>query len=509
MGSYSFIYIFFIIAFFFTPELLKCSIWEGVSDDLAKKVNHLTHEMELQIYSQHTQYCVALFCTHNEIKCKDVYKEFVNAANAIDKEDIVFVYVDTVKLAKTADNFEIKNVPKILIFRDFDPEKGYTFHNKYTKENIIEWLNTIPMPSVEVMEPGDVNKYVEMNKKKGFASIIAYCTKNSKNPDKFVHFGETHKIPNLAIGLTYIDNNEESRIEIANGPGSTIPNNSIKYKDVYKPANNIWTSDSILNFASDYMNQFPIVINYTRKLRHPIKDEIYLYLYNEFGGYTDSTYVEVYDVIQKYKKIKFVFPRKEEITEMFGLEEGNKYICIMDYTDSNIDAAYALLRPRKYVQQLTENIKSKTVEKFIDDFYNNKVPEFRKSEKSVKRLHKQNYQILCSNNFESYVLDPNKLVIVFYHVHGCKECKPLFSFWEKVANYFHLEYPKEDILVATMDAKLNDMFDTSIKVYPSAAIYPKGADKIKRRTHIMFPIKLDTLIDVVEEILEGEDDSDL
>lgn len=36
-----------------------------------------------------------------------------------------------------------------------------------------------------------------------------------------------------------------------------------------------------------------------------------------------------------------------------------------------------------------------------------------------------------------------------------------------------------------------------------------GEDKIKRRTHIMFPIKLDTLIDVVEEILEGENDADL
>ncbi|CDU17595.1 hypothetical protein YYC_02573 [Plasmodium yoelii 17X] len=508
MGNYTFIYFFFIIVFFFTPELFKCSIWEGVSDDFAKKVNHLTHEMELQIYSQHTQYCVALFCNHNEIKCKDVYKEFVSAANAIDKGDVVFVYIDTVKLAKTADNFEIKNVPKILIFRDYDPEKGYTFHKKYTKENIIEWLNTLPMPSVEVMDLGDVNKYVEINKKKGFASIIAYCTKGSKNCDKFVHFGETNKIPNLAIGLTYIDNNEEPRVEILNGPGSTIPNDSIKYKDIYKPTNNIWTSDSIWNFTNSYMNQFPIIINYTRKLMHPIKDEIYLYLYNEFGEYSDSTYVEVYGVIQKYNKIKFVFPRKEEFSEMFALEETNKYICIMDYTDANIDSAYVLLRPRKFVQKV-ENIKSEIVENFIENFYNNKLTQFRKSEKEVKRLHKQNYQILCSNNFESYVLDPNKLVLVFYHLHGCKECKPLFSFWEKVSNYFHLEYPKEDILVAAMDAKLNDMIDTSIKIYPSIGIYPKGVDKIKRRTHIMFPTKLETLIDVTEEILEGEENSDL
>lgn len=36
-----------------------------------------------------------------------------------------------------------------------------------------------------------------------------------------------------------------------------------------------------------------------------------------------------------------------------------------------------------------------------------------------------------------------------------------------------------------------------------------GVDKIKRRTHIMFPIKLETLIDVTEEILEGEENSDL
>ncbi|SBT76387.1 protein disulfide isomerase, putative [Plasmodium ovale] len=499
------IYIF--VLFFFLLKLDNCEIWEGISDEEAKNVKHLTHDVELQIYSQHTLNCVALFCNNTEKKCKNVYKEFVKASNEVEGYDVTFAYIDTLKLKKTAENFEINDVPKILIFKDYDAEKGYTFNKKYTKENIIEWLKLPPIPSVEVMDRNNVDKYVEMQKKKGYACIIAYCIKNSDNAHKFIHFGETHKIPNLSVGLTYVEKDEESKIDILNGPGSTVPNDLIKYNDTYKPDSNLWTSEQIFNFANGYMEQFPVNINYNRKGNKPEKGEIYFYLYSHPGGYSDSLYAQLYNIIKENPKIKFVFPQREEMLELFGLDKTGNFLCLLDYRDSSIDVLYNLLRPKKYIREVGENIKPEDVSSLIDDFYNNKIAQFKKSQKPVKRREKEKYQILCSDNFESFVFDPEKVVLIFYHVEGCKECKPLFFFWESVANHFHLEYQNDQVLVATMDAKLNDMVDQSVNFYPSVAIYPKD-NKLKRRKFLFFPIKLETLIDLVDEMLEGATEED-
>ncbi|CRG96741.1 protein disulfide isomerase, putative [Plasmodium gallinaceum] len=499
--NYSF-YLFFLYFFYIKFQFIQCVTDDGISEEETKNIKHLTHEVELQIYSQHSENVIALFCNNKELKCKNAYKEFIEASNELVDNEIVFVYVDTLTLPKTADNFEIKNVPKILTFRDFDPEKGYTFSKKYTKENIIEWFKLLPLPSIEVMDKTNVDKYVELQKKKGYASIIAFAIKNSDNAHKFVHFGETHKIPNLSVGLAYVEKEEETKIEIFNGPGSTIPNDLIRYKDVYIPDNNIWVSDKIYKFTKDYMDQFPIIINYSRKIIRPINNDIYFYIFSNLGDYSESLYAELYNVIKNYPEIKFVFPKSEEKSELFQLEHDMNLVCILDYRNASFDAVYQLLRPKKFIKEIDGDIKSEIVKNFIEDFYNNKITQYRKSQKPIKRREQQHYQIICTNNFESFVFDPERIVLIFYHVQGCKECKPILSFWESVSNYFHLENKYKNVLVATMDAKLNDMIDETVEFFPTLAIYPKGEDKLKRRKVFLFPVKLDTLIDIVDEMLE-------
>ncbi|CAA9987464.1 protein disulfide isomerase, putative [Plasmodium knowlesi strain H] len=498
----------FLFLYFGYYSFVKGSAWEGVTDEEAKNVKHLTHEVELQIYSQHTPNCIALFCNNKEAACKDVYKEFVLASNELASEEIAFVYVDTIPLKKTAENFDIKNVPTILTFKDFDPEKGYTFGKKYTKENIIEWFKLLPMPSIEMMEKDHVEKYVEMQKKKGYASIIAFCVKNSDNVHKFFHFGETHSLPNLSVGMVYIDLETEAKIEISNGPGATIPDGNTKYKDVYKPDKNVWVSSDILKFASEYMAQFPVIINYKRSLYKAQKGEIYVYLYSNFGHYSDALYVELAPVIREHHpQLRFVFPKSEEVAELLGTVKSGNFILVVDYRDATVDVLFGLLRPKKYMKHLeSEKINAEQLSHVISEFYENQLAKIKKSEKEVKRREQEKYQIVCANNFDTFVLDPEKIVLLFYHVEGCKECKPLFSFWSRVSNFFHLENKYKNVLVATMDAKLNDMTDETVDFYPSVAIYPTGSNKLKRKKFLLFPLKLDTLIDIVDELLEVEED---
>lgn len=488
------------------PWLSECSLWEGISEEERRNIKHLTHEVELQIYSQHSKHVIALFCNTQEKKCKDVYFEFMQASNELDDKEIAFVYIDTLTLQKVADNFNVVTVPKILTFRDFNPEKGYTLGGKYTKENIKEWAETIPAASVEVIDISSVEKYLEIQKKKGYATIIAYAMRDSKHVNKFLHFGETHNIPNLSAVLTYVEKPEETKIEIVNGPGSTIPIQDIKYKDIYTvdaADNNEWISEKITNFATAYMKQFPIIIDYNRKKRKPQMNDVYFNFFN-MPGYTDALYAELYNVIKDNPQMKFVFSTVEDTEEVMSDPIMENVVGILDYRNATFDASYQLLRPKKYLKFFSGELKSDTITAFIKDFNDNKIDRYRKSEDIVRRLERTEYQKVCSKNFEQFVFDPQKIVLLFYHVKGCKECTAIFPFWKKVAFHFHLEY--KDVLVATMDAKLNDMFDEYVDVYPSLVIYPKGEDKLKRKKALLFPLKLETLIDIVDEMLENAEE---
>lgn len=511
MIRYSSFYLLVVVFLFlhYRPWGSECVVWEGISDEESKNVKHLTHEVELQIFSQHSKKAVALFCNTQEKKCRNVYSEFVKASNEVNDKEVEFLYIDTITLKKTADNFNVTTIPKILTFRDFNPEKAYTLSGKYTKENIKEWVELLPVASVEVIDIDSINKYLDLQQKKGYASIIAYATKNSDQISKFIHFGETHNIPNLTVGLTYIEKEEDTKIEIVNGPGSSIPMQDMKYKDTYaidEPDNTEWTSEKITKFAAVYMKQFPIIIDYSRKRRKPQMDDIYFYIF-DIGSYTDTLYAELYNVIQENPQMKFVFPKREERNELMNEPRMESVVCILDYRNATFDVSYQLLRPKKYVKFFPDEIKADQVAEFIKDFNDNKIDRYRRSEDVIRRFDQTQYQQLVSKNFESFVFDPQKIVLLFYHVKGCNECTKIFPFWKKVAYHFHLEY--KDVLVATMDAKLNDMFDEHIDFYPALAIYPKGEDKLKRKKVLFFPTKLETLIDLVDEMLENEEEQEL
>lgn len=499
----SFSLFFLVLCFLHFPKSVITHLWDNINEAERQHVKNLTHDVELQIYSQHSKNAIALFCNDEEPKCKNVYHEFVKASNELVGKEIAFVYVDTLLLPKTADNFDIRSVPKILTFRDYDAEKGYTFYDKHTKENIKKWFEALPIPSVEVMTLNSTEKYIEMQKKKGYAALLAYGVKNSNNVQKFFHFGETHSLQNLSVGLAYVEKEEDEKIEIFNGPGVTIPNENIKYKDTFVPKKEkTWVSEEISIFAAEYMKQFPIIINYSRKMTKPKDGDIYFYIFNFPTEYADATYAELYSVIIANPQMKFVFPISEERGELFGDIRENYMLSILDYRNASFDTPSQLLRPKKYFKTFNENIKASDASEFINDFNENKLKRFMKSEKPVKRLEITQFQKVCADNFETYVLDPEKIVLVFYHVEGCKECAPIFPFWEKVAHHFHLDY--KNVLVATMDSKLNDMFDEKVENFPSLVIYPTGNNKMRNKRNLLFPVKMETLEDIVDEFQEGD-----
>ena len=86
-------------------------------------------------------------------------------------------------------------------------------------------------------------------------------------------------------------------------------------------------------------------------------------------------------------------------------------------------------------------------------------------------LKSNNFQMLTGNTFESVLKDTTKNVLVDYFAPWCGHCKELKPEWDKLAEILQ---NRDDVIVATMDATLNELEHTIVRSFPTIRLYRKG-----------------------------------
>ena len=79
--------------------------------------------------------------------------------------------------------------------------------------------------------------------------------------------------------------------------------------------------------------------------------------------------------------------------------------------------------------------------------------------------------MLTGNNFESVLKDTTKNVLVDYFAPWCGHCKELVPEYNKLAEILQ---NRDDVIVATMDATLNELEHTIVRSFPTIRLYRKG-----------------------------------
>ena len=79
--------------------------------------------------------------------------------------------------------------------------------------------------------------------------------------------------------------------------------------------------------------------------------------------------------------------------------------------------------------------------------------------------------MLTGNNFESVLKDTTKNVLVDYFAPWCGHCKELVPEYNKLAEILQ---NRDDVVVATMDATLNELEHTIVRSFPTIRLYRKG-----------------------------------
>jgi len=111
------------------------------------------------------------------------------------------------------------------------------------------------------------------------------------------------------------------------------------------------------------------------------------------------------------------------------------------------------------------------VTKFGVDFLKGDVPRFYHSQKTPDDWNDHPVKMLTGYNFEAVLHDTTKNVLVDYYAPWCGHCKELAPEWDKLAEVLK---DRDDVVVATMDATLNELSHTIVRSFPTIRLYRKG-----------------------------------
>ena len=84
-------------------------------------------------------------------------------------------------------------------------------------------------------------------------------------------------------------------------------------------------------------------------------------------------------------------------------------------------------------------------------------------------------QYLTGSNFDEVVKDKSKNVLVEFYAPWCGHCKQLSPIWDKLAESLE---DNEDVVVAKMDATVNELSHTRVRSFPTIRLYKKDTNEV-------------------------------
>ena len=81
---------------------------------------------------------------------------------------------------------------------------------------------------------------------------------------------------------------------------------------------------------------------------------------------------------------------------------------------------------------------------------------------------------MTGSNFEEVAMDKSKNVLVEFYAPWCGHCKQLVPVWEKLGEAFE---GNDDIVVAKMDATVNELPNERVRSFPTIKLYKKDTNE--------------------------------
>jgi protein disulfide-isomerase A1 len=117
-----------------------------------------------------------------------------------------------------------------------------------------------------------------------------------------------------------------------------------------------------------------------------------------------------------------------------------------------------------------ETVTEESLEKFIDDWKNERLTAYFKSE-NIPESNNEPVKVIVGNNFEDLVIGNDNWVLLEAYAPWCGHCKQLEPIYNELATKIA---HNSDITIAKMDSTANEHPSLNIKGFPTIKFYKKG-----------------------------------
>jgi protein disulfide isomerase len=163
-------------------------------------------------------------------------------------------------------------------------------------------------------------------------------------------------------------------------------------------------------------------------------------------------------------------PAEIKLASMIGIK--NKHLPLVMIHDSRDQL--------KSYKMGSKEISEESILKFVDDWLNDNLKQYVKSEEEPEKLIDDNTGVytLVGNTLERYVMQKSKDVVVIFYAPWCRFSKEFLPMYENVSKKIMNDSKnRENIIFAKFDAFNNDNLLVKVDRLPKIVLWPAGEDK--------------------------------
>uniref|UniRef100_A0A8D8R7W4 Protein disulfide-isomerase n=2 Tax=Cacopsylla melanoneura TaxID=428564 RepID=A0A8D8R7W4_9HEMI len=401
----------------------------------------------------------APWCGH----CKQLVPEYAKAAQSLasNGHDIKLAKVDATQHTTLAEQYGVRGYPTLKFFKK---QSIIEYGGGRTSEDIVNWLlkKTGP-PAKEFTSVEEIKKFIDDNK-----VVIAGLFKNADS-DLAKAFNEiASKVDDLVfITATNADILSEYSVD---DDTVTIFKKFDEGRVNYEGAAEEADLRKFLTTQS-----LPLVVEFNHETAQKIfggeiKSHL-LVFFSKAAGHYESHFEPVQTVAKDFReKVLFVTINTDEedhqkILEFFGMNKEE----VPSMRLIKLEEDMAKYKPP------TPEISVDNVRTFVGDFLEGKLKQHLLSQPLPEDWDKTPVKTLVASNFDEVALDKSKHVLVEFYAPWCGHCKQLAPIYDKLAERFA---DRDDLLVAKMDATVNELEHTKITSFPTLKLYTKDENKV-------------------------------
>ncbi|CAF0798559.1 unnamed protein product [Rotaria sordida] len=401
---------------------------------------------------------VAPWCGH----CKTLAPAYAAAAKKLAESgsEVKLATVDATIDGDLAKQYEVQGYPTLKFFRE-----GTTleYNGGRSESEILGWLKkkTGP-PADELKTVDDLNKLKESD-----AVVVVGAFKDTEGDNAMAFLQVAKSMDGIPFGIT---SNSDVLKELQ------VKDDTVVLLKKFDEGRNDLTSsineDSIREFI--LANQLPIVIDFSAETAQQIfggdiKVHTILFDSKKSDAY-EKNRQELQTTAKEFRgKTVFVFvdsdaADNERVLEYFGLKASDVPVVRLITLQDEM---------RKYKPE-SSDVTSELLTKFVRDFHDGKLKPHLLSQEIPEDWDKAPVKILVGKNFHEVAKDKTKTVLVTFIAPWCGHCKQLTPIYEELGEKYK---DNSDVVVAKMDATVNELEDIKIQSFPTINLFPKGSDE--------------------------------